>query len=755
VTTTTGSDEAERKSRLAMPNISPNMLGYLIAPPAFVLIYVLDHFREVAHEPWWLWLIVLVAGPTTSALTEFLYNRDPSRGRFQLRIAQNAAVVTTIIYLTGWGPVFVLAYAFAALENISWGGSRAWKISALWSVLGIAAGQIAIGFHVAPSKFSIGTAHAVAIVGAFLVFFVIRMAGAVMEQKEEAESSMRLSEDRFRSLIQNSSDVTTVVNGEGVFTYVSPSVHGLLGYEPSELLGKRATDFVHDDDRDRVTRRFLDSGGEPTDSVFLQYQMEMDGGMYRHVEALVTDLRDRPSVGGFVCNVRDISERKAFEAILAHRALHDSLTGLANRQLTLDRTEQMLSRARRRGDSVALCFIDLDNFKDTNDSFGHEAGDKLLQAVAKRLDHALRSSDTVGRLGGDEFVILAECPSIASGPSLIAERIRKALDDPFFVEGFESFPITVTASIGIATGDRQSAPDLLRDADVALYQAKAAGKNCCVVFEAEMQSAVVDRLEVTSALYLALERKQFFLLYQPIFDLASMQIRGVEALIRWLHPTRGVLSPDQFIPTLEDTGLIVKVGQWVLQEACQQAADWAQLGYSPTMSVNVSMRQLETDDVVIHVHDALEASNLDPGRLTVEITESALMHDVAATVARLQQLKNIGVMVAIDDFGTGQSSLSYLRHLPIDHLKIDRSFVSAMDGSRSSTALIHTLVELSKELGLTTVAEGIESALQLEGLRSEHCDLGQGFYFSHPLDSVSVKEMFSARGVVSATTLCT
>jgi diguanylate cyclase (GGDEF)-like protein/PAS domain S-box-containing protein len=730
------------------------MLGYLIAPPAFILIYVLNHFGEVAREPLWLWFIVLVAGPTTSALTEYLYNQNPSRRRFHLRIAQNAAVVTTIIYMTGWGPVFVLAYAFAALENISWGGSRAWKISALWSMAGIAAGQTAIALHVAPSKFSVGTAHAVAITGAFLVFFVIRMAGAVMEQKEDAESSMRDSEDRFRSLIQNSTDVTTVVDGEGIFTYVSPSVHALLGFTPDELLGKRATDFVHDDDRERVTNRFIHAQ-EPTDSVFLQYQMEMEGGMYRHVEALVTDLRDRRSVGGFVCNIRDISERKAFEAILAHRALHDSLTGLANRQLTLDRAEQMLSRARRNGDSVALCFIDLDNFKDTNDSFGHQAGDKLLQAVAKRLDHALRSSDTVGRLGGDEFVILAACPSISSGPMLVADRISKALRDPFYVDGLESFPITVTASVGIATGDRPSAHELLRDADVALYQAKAAGKNCCVVFEAEMQSAVVDRLEVTSALYMALERNQFFLLYQPIFDLASMQIRGVEALLRWLHPSRGVLSPDQFIPTLEDTGLIVKVGQWVLREACQQAAAWVQLGFAPTMSVNVSMRQLETDDVVLHVKDALEASHLDPAALNIEITESALMNDVAATVARLKQLKSIGVMVAIDDFGTGQSSLSYLRHLPIDQLKIDRSFVSAMDGSRSSTALIHTLVELSQELGLTTVAEGIESALQLEGLRSEHCDFGQGFFFSHPLDAVSVEEMFTARGVVATSPICT
>jgi diguanylate cyclase (GGDEF)-like protein len=428
---------------------------------------------------------------------------------------------------------------------------------------------------------------------------------------------------------------------------------------------------------------------------------------------------------------------------LEHQALHDSLTGLANRQLTLDRAEQMLLRSRRTNDPVALCFIDLDNFKDTNDSLGHEAGDKLLCATAARLTHMLRSADTVGRLGGDEFVILTEGSSLADGPMFVAERIREALGEPFELEGFEGLPIAVTASVGIATGDRQSAQDLLRDADMALYQAKAMGKDCCVLFEPEMQSAAVDRLALKSNLYSALGNEQFFLVYQPIFDLDTMKVRGVEALLRWQHPTRGVIGPDEFIPVLEDTGLILGVGRWVLDEACAQAARWRKMGYATTMSVNVSMRQIASADLVAHVEEALDASSLDPGALTVEVTESVLMRDADATVAHLERIKELGVGLAIDDFGSGQSSLTYLRRFPIDELKFDRSFIAAIDGSLESTALLHTMVELGQTLGLSTVAEGIETCTQLDGLRSVDCAFGQGFVFARP-DGPDAIESFLA-----------
>ena len=467
--------------------------------------------------------------------------------------------------------------------------------------------------------------------------------------------------------------------------------------------------------------------------------MQKKDGTFCNVEAVITDQRDRPSIGGYVANVRDITERKEFEALLAHQALHDSLTGLANRQLTVDRAEHMLLRARRERGAVALCFIDLDNFKDTNDSLGHEAGDKLLCAVAERLSRMLRAGDTVGRLGGDEFVILTEGASLADGPLLVAERIREALHEPFFLKGYEGLPITVTASVGIATGDRPSAHELLRDADVALYRAKAVGKDCCVLFEPEMQSAAVDRLALKSNLYSALANDQFFLLYQPIFEIDSMAVRGVEALLRWQHPTRGVISPDEFIPVLEENGLILGVGAWVLQQACAQAARWQSQGYLVQMSVNVSMRQVASLGLVNDVVEALETSRVDPDTVTLEVTESVLMRDAEATVAHLCRLKELGVKIAIDDFGSGQSSLTYLRRFPIDELKIDRSFIAAIDGSRESTALLHTLVELGRTLGLSIVAEGIETCSQLEGLRGEHCAYGQGFIFARPMNAAGVE----------------
>ncbi|HLI74509.1 MAG TPA: EAL domain-containing protein [Acidimicrobiales bacterium] len=426
---------------------------------------------------------------------------------------------------------------------------------------------------------------------------------------------------------------------------------------------------------------------------------------------------------------------------IRHQAVHDALTGLPNRALILDRTEQMLGRARRERRPVAALFVDLDNFKDINDTLGHEAGDKLLRAVAARLGGALRDSDTVGRLGGDEFVVLAEGVSLAAGPELVAERLQDVLREPFHLDGFEGVPLSITASIGIAEGERANAGDLLREADIALYRAKARGKNCSALFRPQMQSEVLDRLELEMDLRSALARDQFFLLYQPVFDLDRVSVCGVEALLRWSHPARGVVPPDEFVRVLEDTGLILDVGRWVLGQACAQGASWHERGLPLTMSVNVSMRQIETDVFLEHVQEALASSGLDPGALVLEVTETTLMRDTDATVRRLKMLKDLGVRVAIDDFGTGYSSLAYLRRFPVDALKIDRSFVSGMIDSTESVALIHTLVQLGRTLGIETLAEGIEESWQLERLQLEHCDQGQGFLFARPLEPGAVEEL--------------
>jgi diguanylate cyclase (GGDEF)-like protein/PAS domain S-box-containing protein len=730
--------------------IDPAVLGYFMGPLAFGAILLLMRFAYITRESAWLWLAVFIAVPTCNLTVDRIYDRRPDALSLNLRVAVQVTAVSAVIYLTGWGPVLWGAYAFIALEVIAKCGSRAWVYVAVWSMVAMLVGAVGIWMGWLPSELTVGRSVALTTMGAFVLIFVIRMAGATMEQKEAAEGAVRLSEDRFRSLIQNSSDVTMIIDQEGVFRYLSPAVEQLLGYRPVALVGRRATDYVHPDDEPYVRLRLGEEFQASSDTAVLEFRMVRRDGSRRDVEAVISNQIDRPSVGGYVTNVRDITERKKFEELLSHRALHDPLTGLANRQLILDRADQMLARARRTGDPVAAFFVDLDNFKDTNDSLGHEAGDRLLQAVAGRLVGLLRTSDTVGRLGGDEFVILAEGVSLRDGPEAIADRLRQVLRPAFYVDGFESVPLTVSASVGIAVGDRSSAQDLLRDADIALYRAKGAGRDQAVVFEEAMQRAANDRLVLRSELDAGLATGQFALLYQPIVDLTDLHIEGVEALIRWNHPTKGLITPDRFIPVLEDSGQIVDVGRWVLDEACAQLARWRAQGRRLSMSVNVSMRQLESDSFVHDVARALDVHGLDPDALVVEITETVLMKDAHATVDRLTSLKELGVRIAIDDFGTGYSSLAYLRQFPVDVLKIDRSFVSEMTGSPDATALIHTLIELGRTLGLITLAEGIEQSTQIDGLRAQRCDHGQGYYFSRPVPAAEIELLLAADGSADA-----
>jgi diguanylate cyclase (GGDEF)-like protein len=441
-----------------------------------------------------------------------------------------------------------------------------------------------------------------------------------------------------------------------------------------------------------------------------------------------------------VCEVFEV-ERQRTDEELAHRqeelrfmATHDVLTELPNRTLILDRGEQALMRGRRRQTAVAALFIDIDNFKSINDSFGHEAGDELLRMFAARLRGVIRDTDALGRLGGDEFVVIAEELSLAAGPEMIAERLLEALKEPFKVNGHDA-PLSVRASIGIASGDRATAEELLGDADIAMYRAKWEGKNRYVVFETGMQDAVQTRMVLEMDLRDALERKEFFLMYQPTFDLGDMRATAVEALVRWRHPTRGIVQPNDFIPMLEENGLIVDVGRWILHEACAQGARWRQGGREIWVAVNVSGRQLDADDFVEDVRAALAASGLPPEALTLEVTETAIMRNVEATARRLTAIKELGVRIAIDDFGTGYSSLAHLQRFPVDALKIDRSFIARLRENPEGETLLHTLVQLGKALGLETLAEGIEKRQELALLREERCDSGQGFLFARPLDA--------------------
>ena len=424
--------------------------------------------------------------------------------------------------------------------------------------------------------------------------------------------------------------------------------------------------------------------------------------------------------------VEQVSDR------LRHQSLHDALTGLPNRILVLDRTECMQARARRAGTSCLALQVDLDGFRAVNDALGHGHGDQLLAGVADRLRTGLPGVDTVARLGGDEFVLLIDDPAATAAPELVAERVLEVVRQPFhLVEGAP--PTVVSASVGIAVGPRSTARELLREAEVAVDEAKSRGRNCYERFRPELQAVIQRRYQLEVDLRSALARQEFFLVYQPVYTTADVTLGGFEALLRWRHPTKGLVGPNEFIPLLESCGLIVDVGRWVLHTACQQTARWRRAGCDVRISVNVSGRQLDWDCVVDHVSEALGESGLAPHALTLEITETALMDNVAETTRRLRELHALGVSIAIDDFGTGYSSLAYLQQFPVNCLKIDRSFTSSIGDSAESDAMIRTLVGLGRNLGLATLAEGVETTDQLAFLRAERVDLVQGFLLAKPL----------------------
>jgi len=558
--------------------------------------------------------------------------------------------------------------------------------------------------------------------------------GAMLKRTSESECRLEASvEERFARVGAVSTvAVARWMSGEG--TEVAREV----GQEAWQIFGQLASQRAAP--LNEVTKRCLrwcDAAGEVLSECAAE--LELAPGVLAHAMAMLQRSLNVTLVR--MCESFEYDRQLADEELarrqreLSFLATHDSLTGLPNRTLILDRVEQLMVRARRDKAPLAALFIDLDNFKAINDSLGHAAGDELLQAVGARLTAAVRESDAVGRLGGDEFVVIANEMLLASGPELVAERLLEALDQPFKLAAAGTPTLKVTASIGVASGNRDCAGDLLRDADIAMYQAKWDGRHCYVVFESGMQTEVQSRMELEMDLREALQNEEFFLLYQPTFSLTDMKPTGMEALIRWNSPARGVVQPDDFIPLLEETGLITEIGAWVLREACAQGVRWRESGHPIGIAVNVSARQLDADSFVTVVQSTLKESGLEPDALTIEITETALMRDAAATAKRLTAVKALGVRIAIDDFGTGYSSMAHLQQFPVDALKIDRSFITQMTHNQEGETILHTLVQLGKALSIETLAEGIERAHELSLLQTERCDSGQGFLFARPLDA--------------------
>jgi diguanylate cyclase (GGDEF)-like protein/PAS domain S-box-containing protein len=559
-----------------------------------------------------------------------------------------------------------------------------------------------------------------------------------------AEEAVRRSEERFRSLVQHGSDLITVIEADTTVLYQSPSISRVLGHSAEEVTGKKLADFVHPDDLAPALAALKRAMSDPNDVVSGEARMRHANGTWRHMEFVGGDQRANAAIGGLVLNMRDITERKSLEEQLRHQALHDPLTKLGNRTRFADRLQHSLVRATRTAGKVAVLFLDLDNFKGVNDTLGHSAGDRLLTEVAERIQACLRPGDTVARLGGDEFALLLEDIQSAEDAAAVTRRVFSLLDTPVEIDGKE---LLVRASVGIAVGDAGSDADgLLRDADVAMYVAKANGKGRFEVFEPSMKASMLDRLELQADLQRAIEREEFSLQYQPIFLLGNGDLYGVEALVRWNHPTRGLLSPADFIPLAEESGAILPLGRWVMREACRQAFEWHQRFPARqhwTMSINVSVKQLQQPAFADEVRDVLAETGVDPGRIILEITESIMVENAPVMLERLRALKQLGVRLAIDDFGTGYSSLSYLREFPLDLLKIDKSFIDDVGAMSGERELTRAIIELGKTLDLELVAEGIERGDQVSRLTSLECDLGQGFYFARPLDAAAVDQLLS------------
>ncbi len=632
-----------------------------------------------------------------------------------------------------------------------------WKTSYLWTSISYFAGasvaSIAVHALKGASIYAVLLVTPIVAIIYFTYKTYMKNVEASVTQAEQAKRHAELleeSEQRFRSAFHYASIGMALVSENGRWLQVNQSLCQLLGYAEAELLNTDIQSLTHPEDlgeflvqHSRLTRGLVDG-----------YQGEKRYMNKSQVEVWtlesVSAVRDPETKSlRFIFQIQDITDRKRAEAQLVHDAFHDGLTGLPNRALFVDHLKLAISRnLRREYPLFSVLFIDLDRFKIINDSLGHLIGDQLLVAMAQRIQNCLRPGDTIARLGGDEFTILLEDLKTNSEAIHIADRIQRELSVPFDLEGQQVF---TSASIGIApsTAGYERPEHVLRDADTAMYYAKSLGGSRYQVFDRSMHIRAVKLLEMQNDLRQAIARKEMYVEYQPIVDLDTFRITGFEALARWRHPVHGLISPAQFIPVAEDTGLILSIGQWVLREACRQTREW-QNDYASdqelTMSVNLSGRQFAQADLIRQIKDVLAETGLDPKSLKLEITESVVVENVEAASEMLAQLRSLGVGLSIDDFGTGYSSLSSLHRFPISTLKIDSSFVSRMTGNNENTEIVRTIMSLAGNLGMDVTAEGVETLEQVTRLRGYGCQRGQGFFFARPLSAADAGALLTDSG---------
>ena len=718
----------------------------------------LSRVGALGNLPLWLPIGLLAYTAVSSEFGFAQLGPHSSTAQLHRAIAGQILGVSSVIYVIGWGPMLTVGYVLILGHALELVGSRAWRVTLVWSTVGLVCGQVAIAVGMVPSYVPSPYVHGLGVLGLLGSALVMRLLGHKTAENEQANEQITSTVSLLSATLHSTAEGIIALDNHGRITLWNERFAAMWGIAPDVLQSQTdARDLwafverlVEPDAFIEKARGYMSSSDRDSEDT-----LEFKDG--RVLEWRTRPQRVAGSTVGRVWSFRDVTERVQLLEQLSHQAFHDSLTGLANRALLRDRIEHALVRARRSGQTVAVLFCDVDRFKMVNDTMGHECGDALLVELASRIRANLRESDTAARLGGDEFAIVLDEMRGADAVQF-AERILSAIREPFTVNGNDVF---VRVSIGIADTDDEplDVDELLCRADIAMYAAKNRGRDRFEIFHSRMQAELSAHHELYGDLRQALHRKEISLHYQPLIELATGEIESFEALARWHHPTRGFIPPDEFIPLAEETGLIIELGRFVLRAACRQAQEWRKTWTRNdiAISVNVSSYQLYDDTFVDDVGTALRETGLPATSLVLEVTETALLSDSSQVHTRLNALKELGIRIAIDDFGTGYSSLSYLRSFPIDFVKIDRAFISELTDTDSDQGekMVRSIIGIGHNLRLNVVAEGIEGAGQLELLMEAGCNSGQGYFFAKPLPPDQIpdflarfqNEMSDVRGV--------